>query len=70
VSVDGSDSLVGTRLQQLGCDDLLDRQHHTVLASDADGCAAVLHGLHGVLDLEVAAIGRVDGVAEIVARAY
>jgi hypothetical protein len=68
--VDGGDALVGVGLEQLGCDDLLDSQHDAVLAPDADGGAAVLDGLDGVLDLEVAPIGGEDGVGEVVARAY
>lgn len=63
-------SLVGTGLQQLGCDDLLDCQNNTVLGADTDGGAAILHCLYCVLDLEVSTIGREDGVGEIVSRAY
>lgn len=70
MSVDGSDSLVGTRLRQLGCDDFLDCQYDAILASYADGCAAVLYRLDGIFDLEVTAVGGEDGIGEIVARAY
>lgn len=34
--VNGGDALVGTGLQQLGCDDLLDGQDDAVLCADAD----------------------------------
>jgi hypothetical protein len=70
VSIDCCDALVGALFEELGCDDLLDGQHDAVLAPDADRGAAVLDRLHGVLDLEVAAIGGEDGVGEIVACAY
>lgn len=36
IAVNGGNSLVGTGLLQLGCDNLFNRQNHTVLASDAD----------------------------------
>jgi hypothetical protein len=62
--------LIRILLQQLARDQLLQRQDDTILTPDADGCAAVLHRLDCVLDLEVAAIGREDGVGEIVSRAY
>jgi hypothetical protein len=68
--VNSRNALVGVGLEQLGCDDLLDGQHDAVLAPDADRGAAVLDGLDGVLDLEIAAIGGEDGVGEVVARAY
>lgn len=38
--------------------------------SDADTCASVLNGLHRILDLEVATIGREDGIGEIVTGSY
>ena len=68
--VDGRDALVGVGFEQLGCDELLDSQYDAVFAPDADRGAAVFDRLHGVLDLEVAAIGGEDGVGEVVARAY
>ena len=70
VSVHGCNSLVGAGLQQLGGDDLFDRQHDTILTPDADGGAAVLDCLYGIFDLEIAAVGGEDGVGEVVARAY
>jgi hypothetical protein len=68
--VDGRDALVGAWFEELGCNDLFDSENHAVLAPDADGGPAVLDRLHGVLDLEVAAIGRENGVGEVVACAY
>lgn len=68
--VDGRDALVGVGFKQFRCDNLLDGQHDAVLAPDADRSAAVLDRLHGILDLEIAAIGGEDGVGEVVARAY
>lgn len=62
--------LIGTGLEQLRGDDLLDGEDDAILAADADRRAAVLYGLYGVLDLEIAAVGGEDGVGEIVARAY
>lgn len=70
MSVHRCDALVGAGLQQLGSYDLLDGQYDAILASDADGCAAVLDRLDGVLDLEVSAVGGKDGVGEIVACSY
>lgn len=70
VPVYGGDALVGARLQELGCDHLLDCQHNALLAPDADRGAAILDRFDGVLNLKVAAIGGEDGVGEIVARAY
>jgi len=62
--------LVRILLQQLACDELLQCQDHAIFASDANGGATVLYRFHSVFDLEVAAIGREDGVGEIVAGAY
>lgn len=69
MSVDSGDALVGVGLQQLRAYNLLNGQHHAVLAADANRRAGVLDRLDGVFDLEVATIGRVDGVGQIVARA-
>lgn len=60
MAVDGSDSLVGAGLQELGSDDLFDGEDDAVLAADADGGTAILDGLDGVLNLEVAAVGGED----------
>lgn len=57
MSVNSSDALVGVWFPQLGGDDLLDGEDDALLATDADGCAAILDGLDGILDLEVAAVG-------------
>ena len=70
VSIDGGDALVGVGLEQLRGDDLLDGQDDAVAATDADRGAAIFDGLDGVLDLEVAAVGREDRVGQVVACAY
>jgi hypothetical protein len=62
--------LVRARLEQLAGDELLQRQHHAVLAPYADCCAAVLDGFDCIFDLEVAAVRRKDRVGQVVARAY
>lgn len=68
--VDCRNALVGALLEQLGCDNLLRRQHDAVLAADADRGAAVFNCLDGIFDLEVAAIGGENGVGKIVACSY
>ena len=70
MGIDGSDSLVGTRFQQLGRNDLLDSENDAILGADADGRASILDSLHCVLDLEVAAVGGEDGVEQVIARSY
>jgi hypothetical protein len=62
--------LVAARFQQLGGDDLLNRQNYTITAADTDGSAPVLDGLDSILGLKVPAVGGEDGVAEIVTSAY
>lgn len=62
--------MVGAGLQQFAGDDLLHGQHDAVVTTYANGCAAVLHSLHRIFDLEVAAVRREDGVGEIVSCAY
>lgn len=44
-------SLIGSGLQELAGDDLLDSQHDAILASNADRRASVLDSLDGVLHL-------------------
>ncbi len=58
--VNGADSLVGTGLQKLGCDHLLDGEDDAILASDANGRAAILNRLDCIFDLKVAAVRRED----------
>ena len=70
VLVYSCDPLVCSGLQQPGRDDLLDRQHYAVLTPDADGGTAILDCLYRILDLEVPAVRREDGVGEIVTRSY
>lgn len=45
------DPLICARLEELAGDDFLDRQHHTILASNADRRASILDSLHGILHL-------------------
>jgi len=49
------DSLIRTGLHQLACDDLLNRQHNTILAPDANSCTSVLNSLDGILNLKESA---------------
>lgn len=49
---------------------LLNTQHDSILAFDADDRAAVVNGLGGVLDLENSAVRRERRHREIVASAY
>ena len=70
MSIHSRNPLVCSRLQQLARNQLLDGEHHTIFAADSDGRVAILDGLHGIFDLEVAAVGGEDGVLEIVACAY
>jgi hypothetical protein len=53
VAVDRGYPLVRARLEQLAGDELLEREHHAVLAPYADRCAAVLHRLDCIFDLAV-----------------
>ncbi len=62
--------LVRILLEQLACDELLQRKDHAIFASDTDCRPAIFHSLYRVFDLEIAAIGGEDGVGEIVASAY
>lgn len=68
--IDSRYALVGVGLQQLACDEFLHGQHHAIFTPDSDCRSAVLDRLDCVFDLKVAAIGRKDGVGEIVARTY
>lgn len=70
VSVNRCNALVCARLQQLRCDDLLDRQNNAIFAPDADRCASILDCLHCILDLEVSAVGGENGIGEIVTCSY
>lgn len=70
VSVDSRYSLVGVLFEEFAGDELFEGEDDPILAADADGGAAVLDGLHGVFDLEVAAIGGEDGVGKVVACTY
>lgn len=51
VAINSRDSLIRPGLEELAADDFLHGQDDTVLASNADSCAAVLDCLHGILDL-------------------
>lgn len=56
VAVNGSNPLVGASFEQLRCHHLLECQHDSVFASDADRGAAILDSLHRVFDLEIPTI--------------
>jgi hypothetical protein len=60
VSVDCCDPLIGSSLQQLACDDLLNCEHNTIFASNSNRRSTILNCLYCVFDLEVSAIGRED----------
>ena len=60
MTVNGADSLVGAGLLKLGPDNLFEGKDDAILASNSDGCAAILDGLDCVFYLEVAAIRRED----------
>lgn len=51
VAINSRDSLIRPGFEELAGDDFLHGQDDTVLASNADSCAAVLDCLYGVLDL-------------------
>lgn len=70
VAVHGRYPLIGPRLEQLACDELLQCEHDSVLAPYADRRATVLDRLDCILDLEVATVGRKDRVGQVVACAY
>lgn len=52
MAVHSRNPLIGARLQELAGDDLLHRQHHTVLAPNADSCSAILNRFDRVLNLQ------------------
>lgn len=68
--VNGGYPLVCILLQQLTGNQLLQREHHSVLAPNANRGATVLDCLHCIFDLEVASIGGEDRIGEIIARPY
>lgn len=68
--IDGSDTLVGAGLQQLGADDLLNRKNNTILGTDSDRGASVLYCLDRIFNLEVPTVGREDGVEQVVTCSY
>lgn len=51
VAINSRNSLIRPGLEELAADDFLHGQDDTVLASNADSCAAVLDRFYGVLDL-------------------
>jgi hypothetical protein len=70
VPVHGGYPVVGILLHQFASHELLEREHHAILAADADCGPSILDRLHCVFDLEVAAIGGEDGIGQIVACTY
>lgn len=70
MGINGSDTLVCTGLQQLRPNDLLDREHNTILGTDPDRCSSILYCLDRILDLEVPTIGGEDGVEQVVTCSY
>ena len=70
MSVNGRNAFVGSWLEQLAGDDLLDCQHNAIFTPDANRGSAILHCLYRIFDLEVPAIGGEDRVRQIVARTY
>ena len=70
IPIHSSYPLIRIFLEQFACDELFQSKNDPIFTSYADGCAAVFYRFHGVLDLEVAAIGGEDGVGEVVACAY
>jgi hypothetical protein len=70
MSVDCGNAFVGSWLEELAGYELLDCEDDTIFTSDANGCAAVLNCFDCILDLKIAAVGREDGVLEIVTRSY
>jgi hypothetical protein len=56
MSVNCSNAFVGSRLQQLARNDLLNRQNNTIFTPNANRGATVLYRLDCILDLEISAI--------------
>jgi hypothetical protein len=56
MSVDCCNTLVGSRLQQLAGNDLLDRKNNAIFTPDANGSTTVLYRLDCILDLEISAV--------------
>jgi hypothetical protein len=56
MSVDCCNTLVGSWLQQLAGDDLLNGKHNTIFTTDANGGSTIFYRLDCILDLEISAI--------------
>lgn len=70
IPVDCSYPFVRVLLEQFAGDELLEGEHNAILTPYTNCRATILYRLHCIFDLEVAAVGREDGVGEIVARTY
>ncbi len=70
VPVHGRYSIVRAGLEEFATEELLDCENDTVFAPDAHCRASIFYRLDGILDLEVPAVGREDGIGQIVAGAY
>ena len=70
VPVHGRYSIVRAGLEEFAAEELLDCEDDTIFASDAHCRASILYRLYGILDLEVPAVWREDGIGQIVAGAY
>lgn len=60
MSVDCSNALVGSSLQQLAGDDLLNCKHNTIFAPNTNRGPTILYRLDCILYLEIPAVGRED----------
>ncbi len=70
MSVDRSNTLVGSWLKQLAGDDFFNRKNNTIFTPNSNGGTTILYRLDCIFDLEISAIRRENRVREIVARTY
>jgi hypothetical protein len=60
VSINCCNTLIGSGLQQLACDDLLNRKNNAIFAPDSNRSSTVFDCLNCIFDLEVSPIRRED----------
>lgn len=60
MSVNCCNAFVGSGLQQLARNDLLNRQNNTIFTPNTNGGAAVLYRLDCILDLEISTVWGED----------
>jgi len=60
VAINGCDSLVRAGLEQFRANNLFNSKDNALLAANTNACSSIFDSLHGVLDLEVAAIRGED----------